>query len=175
LQKNTRALSGHTQVTKDKTDFIKKIVPWARLINEWTIYKADFALINSPRGIFTSLVLADIILMSEWGTHPVSRSEYQNGYSNNLSLLKSNEYWDGKKRTYNNIEYKAFKDWESYAIEASDYLTFSRQFDDLLREKSLNNQIELYSKFKEYPESYCDNIELLIRFYSLTKYDIKTK
>lgn len=59
-----------------------------------------------------------------------------------------------KSNIYDGQEYLAFKDWKAFAVAYTDYLTFSRGFDDILLSYDYMGQVELLSLTKESPEDY---------------------
>lgn len=138
-------------------DYLEKLIPLSRLISDWTRMKAEFIYLDSPGGIDSTIILAEILIRSEWGDHPVSREFVQGEktkYSNNLSLLECGEHWRGKSNLYEGISYRAYKDWKVFAVDYSDHLTFSRGYDEVLQETDFLDQIRLFSLTKEDPEYY---------------------
>lgn len=151
-------------MTPKKLDFIRKVIPLSQLISEWTQAKSEFVGIQSKNGIFASLVMAEIVIQSEWGLHPIAKYQfktvkdstgnYSTKYSNNLVLLQPEPGQKVKVNTYNDIDYIAFKDWKTFAIGYSDHLVFSGKYKEILEEETLLGQIDLFSLTKTDSESY---------------------
>lgn len=129
--------------------------------------KSDFIGIKSENGIYASLIMAEIIIQSNWGRHPISKHQFKapkedgsigSKYSNNLALLQPCSGQKVKVNTYGGIEYVAFKDWKTFATGYSDHLTFSGKYDDILKESNLLNQINLFSLTKEPTGAYNSSI-----------------
>lgn len=158
-------------LNKQQQDFFTKIVPLAIKIQKWTYFKASFLNIQCPRGFLPSITLADAILASNWGDHPISKPEYENKYSNNLSLMEAGEYWKGKTHEYEEKTYRAFSDWHSWGITYSDELTFSRSFDLALLCVKEDDQVKAYAFDKEHPNKYYHDIKSLISDYNLSEFN----
>ena len=127
---------------------------------EWTKLKAEFLRMRSP-GIFQGILIADILIESEWGTHPVAQEELiltikgkeKKKYSNNLTLMGPGPL-KSKTNLYEGKEYQAFKGWKDFAVAYTDHLTFSRGYDDVLKCFDFMGQVEQFSLTKESPEDY---------------------
>lgn len=158
-------------LTKAQQDFLSKLIPLALLIQRWSQAKADFMHVYSQVGILPSVAIAEIILESNWGEHPVSQAKFQGKYSNNLTLLQPDINWHGKVRTFKRKRYKAFSDWHEYAVNYTDYLVFSGYFTNLLSTDQQDIQIECLSATKPKSNWYNKRIKTLIDFYHLTEFD----
>ncbi len=141
-------------LNKEQTEFLQKLIPLCNKISEYTKLKGEFLGIETPVGFHVGLLIAEIIIQSDWGRKEISQPIYINRYSNNLALLPGGQYWQGKTNCHEGIEYRAYKDWKTFAIDYSDYLTFSRGFDDVLKEYGCRRQIELFSLTKNNPQEY---------------------
>lgn len=136
---NTETYNRHLLTYEAKT-FLKKLVPLSYVVSQWTFDKGLFLNIDTPRGILPSIILADILLMSKNGTHPVSQEDCNSKYSNNLALIQSDRYWTGKSNIYEGKSYCAFKTWRDFAETYSDHLTFSRLYDNALSSPNVIDQ-----------------------------------
>jgi len=161
-----------SNLTSDQKDFFKNLVPLAGLIQEWSKTKAEFLNIRTPGGIKASLVMAEIIVESDCGNHPLSQPKYGNRYSNNLSLIRSDKYWTGKTQTYEdgNI-YRAYPDWRAFAVDYTDYLCFNSQYRDLLNSYSLLDQINVLSIEKINSSAYNSILISTINSLGLEEFD----
>lgn len=153
-------------LSKPEQDFLVKLVPLARKIQEWTLMKADFLGTPCPRGVLTSITLADILYRSEWGAHPLCKPEHNNRYSNNLSLLEAGQHWKGRVQEYEGKRYRSYKDWRECGLDISDDLTFSRSYDIVLACAWEKDQIKAMSLHRPNYKKYQRDISKLIdRFY----------
>ena len=150
--------------------FLLKIVPIARLIQKWTKNKAEFVNKLSSHGIFSSIIIANIILKSEWGRHPISQEKFDGKYSNNLLLIKSNKFWTGRTHIYQNNQYKAYKDWEEFCVDYSDWVVFSGLYDKVLDSSILEDQISFYVSAELLDLVYNTKIKNIIDYYNLREF-----
>jgi len=159
-------------LTKHQKEFLEKLIPWARFIQEQTRIKANvFKKIKSPHGIFAGLVIADIIYYSNWGEHPLAQEKYRNKLSNNLALLEANDYWSGKSIKYENQDYKLFNDWENFSIHYSDLIVFSGWYSELLKCSRFDEQIFILSLIKPNPVYYNETVKKLIESFNLGEFN----
>lgn len=143
-------------------DFLEKIIPRALLIQEYCYYKAEFNNILSPAGVYPSVLVAEMLIRSDWGRHRVAHEEIvfetakgvSKRYSNNLVLLEVGKHWKGKSNIIDGINYRAYRDWQVFAADYSDHLVFSGEFDNLLKEPNPTRQFEIFSLTKDRPEEY---------------------
>lgn len=136
---NTDTYNRHLLTTESKI-FLKKLVPLSYVVSQWTFDKGLFLNITTVRGILPSIILADILLMSNNGTHPISKEDCNSKYSNNLALIQVDRFFTGKSNIYEGKTYCAFKTWREFAEYYSDFLTFSRRFDNVLASSNLIDQ-----------------------------------
>lgn len=156
-------------------EFFKRLVPLSYIINEWTWTKAHFLGLPSKYGVLPSIILADLLLMSENGNHPISKEDYNNKYSNNLALLESGSNWQSKSNVYENKSYRAYKNWRYAAEDYSDYLTFTRQFDYLLIANNFIDQAAQIALGKNATSCYSKRIITLINQLGLSELDGKIR
>lgn len=157
-------------LTNEQMQVVDRVLPFAILISDWSRLKAEFLNLHNPRGIYPSVILSEIIIQSNWMLHPIAQTEItirsarkeSHRYSNNLALLPVNNGWRGKSNEFDGVEYRAYKDWQVFAIDYSDYLTFTREFDDLLCEHSPERQLEAWSLTKT-DETWYDQSKNLLR------------
>lgn len=127
--------------TREQIDFFMKLLPFAVKTQEWTANKAEFMGVPSP-GIHVCITLADLILTSEWGTHPLSKPTYIGRYSNNLGLVEQGKWWGGKTHLFQDKRYRAYKDWNDFILDLTDEYTFTRQYDNVLEALSIEGQLQ---------------------------------
>jgi flagellum-specific peptidoglycan hydrolase FlgJ len=160
------------ELDKAQKDFFMKVIPFARKVQEWTHLKSSFLNIDCPRGVLTSITIADIILASSWGNHPISKTEYLNRYSNNLSLVEADDNWKGRVNVHEGKNYKAFKDWQEFSVSLSDDYCFSRYFDLVLVCRKQETQIQALSYTKPDYKAWAEAITQLISYYNLQEFNI---
>ena len=151
-------------MTDEEKAFFKRLVPLSYIVSEWTMLKAQFLNLPSQRGVLPSIILSDILLMSDYGKHPISKDDCNNKYSHNLALLKVDARWKGKVNIFEEESYRAYKNWRYFGEDYSDYLTFSRKFDNLLISNNFIDQAAHLSFDK--PSSSCYHKEM-IKVYNL--------
>lgn len=149
-------------LTDSKKEYLVKVKHFSLLIQQWVIDKADFRNITSDFGIFPELIMAEVMIQSDWGDHPLSQDTYTGRYSNNLLILKADKSWCGKKNKYKDEEYKAYKTWSSFAVDASDHFVFSGMYDDVILSRNLTQQISIFSLGKPDPLCYNEEVNKLI-------------
>lgn len=159
-------------LTYEQKDFLYKVIPLARLIQEWTRSKAHFMRLASPCGLKASLTIAEIIIASEWGNHPVAQPVYERKYSNNLMLLEAGEHWKGKTHKHKNTKYRAYKNWSEFAVDYSDHKVFTREHDATLLATKVIDQINLTSLTKGTTIEYNKEIITIINSLGLLEFDV---
>lgn len=154
-------------------DFLNKVIPLARQISDWTRDKAIFIRKKIVSPILPSVVVADIVIQSGWGSHPLSQPHFNKKYANNLTLMEADDFWQGRVhvlKTENGAdkEYRAYQDWIHFATDYSDMIIFTKLYDNLLNTTDYKLQIRELSKFRSDP-NYCMKSEALIDFYVLNQ------
>lgn len=153
-------------LSEEERDFLLKAIPLAKAISKWVNDKIVFLRIPAINTINPSLVLADMIIESSYGTHPVSQVHNNGKYSNNLSLLKVDELWQGKVQTYEGKVYKCYQDWIHFGTDYSDLIVFTK-LKDILKISSLEDQINFFAKTKENPKFFSAKASVLLSYYDL--------
>lgn len=159
-------------LTLDQKDFLYKVIPLARLIQEWTRSKAHFIRLGSQGGLKASVTIAEIISVSNWGTHPIAQPNYERKYSNNLILLEAGEQWKGKTHSHSGRKYRAYKNWSEFAVDYSDHKVFTREFDSILLASQPIDQIKLISLTKASTIDYNKEIITIINSLGLLEFDV---
>lgn len=150
----------------EQKDFLLKANSLAGTISEWTNEKAIFLRLPNLYRLSPAVILADILIESQWGTHPLSQPLFNKKYANNLSLLAADKVWEGKIQDYNGKSYRAYQDWAHFATDYSDILVFSERYKPILRTE---NQLQVLASGKEDPILFAAKASALIEFYELTK------
>lgn len=160
------------ELSEEQFDFLQRLVPFGKLIQDMTWEKCQLIRVYSPQGICASLVMADIILRSDWGRHVVALKE------NNLSLLEKTDYWKGKSVDVAGKSYRTYGSWLDYSIDLTDEMTFfeRRKYEPLLSATNLDAQIDqmmlLYPEVTD-PDNTTSSgrIETVIERYGLWEFD----
>lgn len=139
------------------------------LISDWITAKCKF--LGKPGKLSTSIILGDLIIESEFLTHPLSHPMLGNRNSNNITKIEVDSTWSGKVLEYEGNSYKAYRDWTHFASDYSDRLCFTDKYDDMLVQEDIGKQLELFSSFKKNPKCYNGKVEALIDFYYLGELD----
>lgn len=166
-------ITNRKSLSVNQQEFLDKVIPLAVLVQNWTIGKSQFrGRIRSSVGVRASIILADILIASEWGTHPIAQHEYEGKNANNLSLLESSKTFTGKIIKHNGILYRTYRKWHDFAVDYSDHLVFSDQYNEVLRSPDLEEQIAYFCLKKLDNRVYTGKISALIDFYALSEIDI---
>src|SRR3990167_6563289 len=144
----------------DKKDFLNKVLALANYISKQISAKSEL-IYGESLYIYPSVISAYIILKSQWGTHPMSLEKYDGKTVNNLTLLEQKD-WSGQAVKFNNINYRVFKDWLSFATGWSDYIIFSGKFNSLFDANNLKGQIRSLSDMEDQPMLFYAKIETII-------------
>lgn len=159
-------------LTQNQKEFLERVIPWAKFIQDQTQAKAHvFKNIPSPFGIYASVVLADIIVKSNWGEHPLSQPTYKRKAANNLCLLEATPEWSNEQIKYEGTEFKLFENFESFSIHYSDLIIFSGNFKPLLDTASLEKQTQLMGLYNHSLESYNERLNIIISSFGLREFD----
>lgn len=154
------------KLSEKQKEFLHVLVPFGRIVQEYTKNKCKLSNINSKYGIFASIVIADVIIKSDWGTHKIAKKY------NNLNLLEANDFWYGKTKQVDDKEYKTYDCWFDYAADLSDHFVFSGDYLPVLISKNLDDQIDSIVLLNEQYPTYHSKIELLIESLGLWEFDI---
>lgn len=163
---DTRRYERHSLAAHEQ-EFLCKLVSFAQFIQNTSYDKCQMIRVPTTVGLCASLAMADIILVSNWGTHQVAAQ-----YSN-LSLLKVNEYWRGKTAEVAGSRYRVYSSWLDYAIDLTDELTFFERtkYLPVLMAKNLDSQVEIMSSLQPDPTSYYGKIGTIIERFGLLEFD----
>jgi hypothetical protein len=147
--------------------FLEKVVPWMRLCQEYTKGKAEFlGRYRTEAGILSSVLLADCLIVTREGEHPLSKEEYRGRYANNLFLLEAPEKWSGKVQKLEGKRYRSYKTYHDLVTDYSDLLVFSGLYDDVLT-CPLQEQLEKYCEVKLYGRGYYEQMRKVIEVLDL--------
>jgi len=83
--------------------------------------------------------------------------------------MKVTDLWKGRSNEHFGVPYKAFKDWQDYAIHLSDEYCFSREFDKALKATGEEEQIADIAKIK--PPWWVECVKETIDYYNLTEFN----
>ena len=145
---------------KKQREFTTRLTPWSWFIQGQTAIKAkEFRGMVDAVGLQSVSFILYVVYQSNWGEHPVSRETFQSKDANNLTLLPSNEWWNGRVGKYEGQEYKLFDSWEEFCVHFSDYIVFSNEFAPLLDNPDIYTQLKVLTR--EDSRAYNEIIRLL--------------
>lgn len=164
-----------SKLSEDQRVFLGLVLPWAGVIQDYCLHKSMYRHIYSPVGIRASVIAGDIILRSNWGTHPVSQKKLDKKLANNLSLLESNELWEADHDvvSFEGKNYRSYEDWGQYSQDASDFYVGSGKFDRTLITEHSDDQRILFCLALERVAGYQSELLELILEYGLHDFDVK--
>ena len=148
-----------SKLTKKQQDFLSKVTAWGWFIENQTAVKAAEFKSMQSYGLKTTAFILYVIVKSKWGEHPLAQESFKSKDANNLTLMRSNEWWTGRKAKFDGQEYKLFDSWEEFCIHFSDYIVFSGLYKDLLAETDALTQVKLLTR--EDSSCYNEVIKLL--------------
>jgi flagellum-specific peptidoglycan hydrolase FlgJ len=159
----------------DNKEFLATAAPLARYISQQTKAKVNWKGIRSV-GIYPSLILAHILIESDFGSHPLAQIKYidekgKKKWANNLTMLESHKYWHGHKIKYEGKEYRGFKNHSDFATSLSDTWAFNQEFVDISSAPTLSQQLKLFGLTKSHPILYTSKMETFISYYNLSEWD----
>lgn len=114
--------------------------------------------------MFPNLILADLLVESDFLEWPLSKEFYGNRYANNLTRIKVDEDWTGKSITYEGEKYKTYREWMHFASDYSDILCFTNAYDSLLKCPSYEIQLKYLADYKENTQEYLNKVNELKSF-----------
>lgn len=149
-------------LTFQQQDFFDKVIPLGVVIQNWTWSKCLFRnKVSTSNGIFASILIADMLLSSEWGEHRLAQVDFRGNNSNNLVLLEG-ENWEGKVNLYRGVKYRSYKNWKEFGIDWSDFIVWSDIYNEALICTDVESQAKQYSRSKPDPVVYNDKLIALI-------------
>lgn len=169
---NDPLLSAHTD--EEKVFFVR-IVPLAQRIQSQSSLKFEESTGITTGGIFASLVIADILVSSEFGNHPLAKDKYAPRIpGNNFNLSESSTWWERDRSCVliDGLKYKCYRSWEEFVNNQSDEYAYTDMFDSLLQTTDLETQIYLMHVHRR-AEDWADKVKSTIRDYKLSRFDFR--
>lgn len=147
--------------------FLKAVIPFARIVQQYTFEKARHLRIATPIGLSASIVTAEIIHKSKWGLHEVAAK------GSNLMLLEADEFFRGKALTFEGRKYRTYDTWLDFCIDYSDEVTFQQRhiYERVLLARNVDEQLDRLAEIQIEPTSYHRTIEEMIEGYGLWEFD----
>lgn len=107
----------------------KQYLAWAITFSHYLYdqIRAKSSFFKRSLPISSTLILAEILFKSEFGSHPLCKEKYpekDGKWSNNLTCLELDEHWNGKFLKYEGKFYKTFKTAEEWGIHHTDIIVF---------------------------------------------------
>lgn len=151
------------RLSAQQKDFLVKAHSQACLISDFIIDNAAVLRIGIKNTLHPAVILADILVESQWGESQLAQATINGRYANNLAGLKVDSMWSGKKHN----GYKTYPDWSSFAADYALHIVY--QVRKSLFTKDLNSQLRLLAETKEDPRVFLAKAQTLIEFYELDK------
>lgn len=155
-------------LSQSERAFISKVVPLCSQISHWVREKSSF-IKKSNNKLHPVVVLAHILIGSQWGTHPLSYQFYNKRISNNLAMLKVDHLWQGKTNEYENSSYKAYQSWMHFATDYSDSIVFTGDLSIIIVDNSILGQINQLSTLSDNPVIFAAKSQSLIEVHQLDR------
>lgn len=168
--KGNMSRANRFSLSREQKTLLAKLVPLAYTISDWVKEKAAFTRLPVVSTLYPSIILADILIESQWVEHPLAQGYYNKRYSNNLSLIEVDDIWQGKIQKFDEKEYKAYQNWLHFATDYSDLIIFSPKYKGIITLEDRYDQLKMLSNTKTNPLFY-HKAETIIDFYSLSDYD----
>jgi hypothetical protein len=133
------------KLTHRQNEFLTSLLPLALHVEDLTRRKAiEYKGMTGAVGFNSILFICEVLIASDWGTHPLAQETYKGKPSNNLLLIRPVALWDGPRSRYEGEDYCMYLSWDEFAVEFSDHIVFSGIYNDLLKEKDFRKQIEMF-------------------------------
>jgi hypothetical protein len=161
------------ELTVEQRIFLQSVLSQCVNASNWIALKAGSRGVLAAVGIRPSVLCADIILRSNWGTHPVSKLKCNRHSANNLSLVEATGRWlEGKKcLVFEDKPYRSYSSWEAYFDDISDLYGMSGMLDTVLNYYDTRRQIYSFSQIMR-EEGYGDQMIKLVIKYGLDEFDL---
>lgn len=161
-------------------DFLERIVPVARNVQQQTYLKARDLNppIESPCGIFASLVIGFAIATSKWGSHPVVQPKVESGgkkyNGNNLCCIVADQAYLRVQKgvPINDKVFKGYASENAFAVDLADMFTYKGDFQCELGAKSLSEQINIFAVRDANPTIFVERIAGYIKHYAFDSFDV---
>ena len=148
------------KLTESQKLFAGSLLPLAEHVQDLTRRKAiEYKGIMEAVGLNPTVFICEVVITSNWGTHPVSQETYKGKSANNLLLLQPVSLWDGPRARFEGQDYCMYLSWDEFAVEFSDYIVFSGLYTYLLKERDIAKQIRYFSLTSG---TSCDSIDKTI-------------
>ena len=158
-------LKANYKLAKEQKDFLLKLVPFSRFIQDQTKEKTDFFNIYSPLGLKASIFLGYSIIQTNWGAHEIT-------LYNNLLLLEKDERWKGKVIELEDKVYKKFSNWHEFCSYYTDLLIFQCEFREAFAQDTFEGQLKAFIPASKLPSDYYEKIYQLVLDYNLDEFDL---
>jgi flagellum-specific peptidoglycan hydrolase FlgJ len=155
-------------ITRDQVEFLNHTIKYCQLISEWSVDKAS-TFGKKIYTIYPEVVLAHIIIESNWGNHPLSQPSFGKRGGNNLALLEPDHLFQGKYlNEFEGRKYKSYESWGDFATDYSDSLAFNGYLNPISKQKDKESQISALASLKSNPIVYKAKLEAVIQTFDLS-------
>lgn len=119
-------------------------------------------------------MIADILVVSDWGRHPAARPQCERKAANNLLLLEANQYWvEGNKSfSHEGKLYRSYSNWENCFEDISDYFGWKGVIDHVMVYPDVRRQVAAFASIRTGIDAYEEKVLNLIQQYGLDEFDL---
>ena len=155
----------------EQMGFLQGFAPFSLVLNSLILTKVQ-GRIRTQRAILPSVLMADIIVRSNWGQLKPAEDW------NNLGMLKKDSIpklkhktkkWDGLGKEE---PYRVYESWYEFCIDMSDHYAFSGFYDEMFSIVNSDEQLKCLAEIHGLQSILVyDKIEVLVADYGLTEFD----
>jgi len=159
-------------LTQEQMGFIQGFIPFSLVMHSQLLMKIR-GRIQSPHGIFPSVIMADIIARGNWGQLKPA-DEW-----NNLGMLRKDsapkvkhktKKWDGLGKEE---AFRVYDTWYDFSIDMTDHYAFSGYYDELLAASNSDEQLKCLAKIYDLQNiPIYAKIDSTVADYGLTEFDL---
>lgn len=164
--------TSNSPLTPEQYSLLSRLVHWAQFTRQQSVLKSLYLRHAQVNGPYPSIIIADCLLQTEWGEHPVCKHMFRNKDANNMNLLTVDDVWEGEKTRYKGKVYKMFANWNHYYTHLSDLISLTSQFEKVNTSTSLDAQLNAWNTLRSKNLSYNEDILQIIKQYELRRFDL---
>lgn len=158
-------------LSPEQMGFLQGFIPFSLVMNAQLLSKLS-GRIRTVKGILPSVILADMIVRSDWGRLKPAEEW------NNLGMLRKDSVpkikhktkkWDGLGKEE---PFRVYESWYDFAIDMTDHYAFSGYYDELFAATNSDEQTKLMKKVYKLQNivTYA-TLKEIIADYNLTEFD----
>lgn len=156
-------------LTEKQLEFLQNLIPFGIVLQQQT-YEKSLGTVPTYNGLYASVAMSDIIVRTNWGTHPAVIDHTVN----NLGLLTKASLPELACQTKKILgkQFRKYISWYEACDELSTYYVYSGLFEKVLIAKNCDEQMDLMKDLYRLQniETFA-NIEEIIINYGLVEFD----